>query len=31
MPQVAAESGAIDEQLPLDRLADRIARFGRGT
>lgn len=31
MPQAAAESGALDELLPLDGLADRIARFGRGT
>ncbi len=31
MPQAAAESGALDELLPLDRIADRIARFGRGT
>jgi two-component system chemotaxis response regulator CheB len=29
MPQAAAESGALDELLPLDRLAERIARFGR--
>ncbi len=31
MPQAAAESGALDELLPLDRLAERIARFGRET
>jgi two-component system chemotaxis response regulator CheB len=31
MPQAAAESGALDELLPLDRLAERIASFGRGT
>jgi len=30
MPQAAAESGALDEQLPLDGLAERIVRFGRG-
>jgi two-component system chemotaxis response regulator CheB len=30
MPQAAAESGALDELLPLDLLAERIARFGRG-
>jgi two-component system chemotaxis response regulator CheB len=30
MPQAAAESGALDELLPLDGLAERIARFGRG-
>ena len=31
MPQAAAESGALDELLPLDGLAGRIVRFGRGT
>jgi two-component system chemotaxis response regulator CheB len=31
MPQAAAESGALDELLPLDRLAERLARFGRGS
>jgi two-component system chemotaxis response regulator CheB len=31
MPQAAADSGALDELLPLDGLAERIARFGRGT
>ena len=30
MPQAAAESGALDELLPLERLAERIERFGRG-
>jgi two-component system chemotaxis response regulator CheB len=30
MPQAAAESGALDALLPLDGLAERIARFGRG-
>jgi two-component system chemotaxis response regulator CheB len=30
MPQAAADSGALDEQLPLDRIAARIVRFGRG-
>jgi len=30
MPQAAAESGALDELLPFDRLVERIARFGRG-
>jgi two-component system chemotaxis response regulator CheB len=29
MPQAAAESGALDELLPLDRLAERLVRFGR--
>jgi two-component system chemotaxis response regulator CheB len=29
MPQAAAESGALDELLPLERLAARIARFAR--
>jgi two-component system, chemotaxis family, protein-glutamate methylesterase/glutaminase len=31
MPQAAAESGALDELLPLDRIAERIVRFGRET
>ena len=31
MPHAAAESGAVDELLPLDRIAERIFRFGRGT
>ncbi len=31
MPQAAAESGALDELLPLDRIAERLVRFGRGT
>ena len=31
MPQAAAESGAVDEILPLDGLAERIARFGGGS
>lgn len=31
MPQAAAASGALDELVPLDRLAERIVRFGRGT
>ena len=31
MPQAAAESGALDELLPLDGIAERIVRFGRGT
>jgi two-component system chemotaxis response regulator CheB len=30
MPRAAAESGALHAQLPLDGLAERIARFGRG-
>jgi two-component system, chemotaxis family, protein-glutamate methylesterase/glutaminase len=30
MPQAAATSGALDVLLPLDALAERIARFGRG-
>jgi two-component system chemotaxis response regulator CheB len=30
MPQAAADSGALDEALPLDRIAERIVRFGRG-
>jgi two-component system chemotaxis response regulator CheB len=30
MPHAAAESGSLDELLPLDRIADRIARFARG-
>jgi two-component system chemotaxis response regulator CheB len=30
MPLAAAESGAVDVLLPLDRIAERIARFGRG-
>jgi two-component system chemotaxis response regulator CheB len=30
MPQAAAETGALDALLSLDRLAERIARFGRG-
>jgi two-component system chemotaxis response regulator CheB len=29
MPQAAADSGALDELLPLERLAARIARFAR--
>jgi two-component system chemotaxis response regulator CheB len=29
MPQAAAESGALDELLPIDQLAARIERFGR--
>jgi two-component system chemotaxis response regulator CheB len=29
MPQAAAETGALDELLPLDGLAERLARFGR--
>ena len=29
MPQAAAESGALDELLPLDGLAARVARFAR--
>jgi two-component system chemotaxis response regulator CheB len=28
MPQAAAESGAIAEVLPLERIAERLARFG---
>jgi two-component system chemotaxis response regulator CheB len=31
MPQAAADSGALDEVLPLDRIGARIVRFGRGT
>lgn len=31
MPQAAAETGALDEVLPLDRIGDRIVRFGRGS
>jgi two-component system chemotaxis response regulator CheB len=30
MPQAAAESGSVDEILPLPRLAERIRRFGGG-
>jgi two-component system chemotaxis response regulator CheB len=30
MPQAAAESGALDELLPLHRIGERIVRFGRG-
>jgi chemotaxis response regulator CheB len=30
MPQAAAESGALDELLPLERIAERIERFARG-
>ena len=29
MPQAAAESGALDELLPLDGIAERLLRFGR--
>jgi two-component system chemotaxis response regulator CheB len=29
MPQAAAESGALDELLPLERIAERIERFAR--
>ena len=29
MPQAAAETGALDELLPLDGLAERILRFAR--
>jgi two-component system chemotaxis response regulator CheB len=31
MPHAAAESGALDELLPLDGIGARIVRFGRGT
>jgi len=31
MPQAAAEGGALDELLPLDGLAARLVRFGRGS
>jgi two-component system chemotaxis response regulator CheB len=31
MPQAAAESGALDELLPLAGLAERLVRFGRGS
>jgi two-component system chemotaxis response regulator CheB len=31
MPQAAADSGSLDELLPLDRIGARIVRFGRGT
>ena len=31
MPQAAATSGALDELLPLDRIGERLVRFGRGT
>jgi two-component system chemotaxis response regulator CheB len=31
MPQAAAESGVLDALLPLGGIAERIARFGRGT
>jgi two-component system chemotaxis response regulator CheB len=30
MPKSAAESGVVDEVLPLDGIADRIMRFARG-
>ncbi len=30
MPQAAARSGALDELLPLDRIGERIIRFGAG-
>ena len=29
MPQAAAETGALDELLPLDGIAERLLRFGR--
>lgn len=31
MPHAAAESGALDELLPLDRIGARLVRFGQGT
>lgn len=31
MPQAAAESGALDELLPLEGIVDRIVRFGQET
>jgi chemotaxis response regulator CheB len=31
MPHAAAESGALDELLPLERIGERLVRFGRGT
>jgi two-component system chemotaxis response regulator CheB len=31
MPQAAATSGALDELLPLDRIGERLVRFGRGS
>jgi two-component system chemotaxis response regulator CheB len=30
MPQAAAASGALDELLPLERIAERLVRFGGG-
>jgi len=30
MPQAAAESGALDELLPLDRIGERLVRFAGG-
>jgi two-component system chemotaxis response regulator CheB len=29
MPKAAAEAGAVDELLPLERIAERLARFAR--
>jgi two-component system chemotaxis response regulator CheB len=31
MPQAAAESGALDELLPLERIGERLVRFAGGT
>jgi len=29
MPREAADSGSVDEVLPLDKMAERIVRFAR--